>query len=706
MLDLSTLNDRQRSAVTAPTGPVLVLAGAGSGKTRALAYRIAYLIAQKVVAAQNILALTFTNKAAKEMSERVSKLLGGLGAGPTMGTFHSVCARILRRDIGVLGYTSEFSIYDADDQIRVFKGIVQDLGISNRFPPSLFRAYVSSAKNILQLPGDFSIGLEPDMHNLAQQVYARYQDFLTRQNALDFDDLIMLTVKLFEHFPDVLGRYRAQFRYVLVDEYQDTNHAQYVLLHLLAGAHQNLFVVGDDAQSIYGFRGSNIRNILNFEADFPGCLVVKLEQNYRSTKRILAAAQKVIELNVEQKPKTLWTDNDLGAAVTVRELPDEMAEARFVAREIVRLAGGQDGELTYEEDEGGAEHFSILDHFLKKRKGRGAPNAFLPQLPEDHRPLSDFAVLFRTHAQSRVLEEAFIASGVPYQIVGGVRFYERKEVKDVLAYVRLALNYRDLVSLQRVINEPPRRIGEKTFQAVRELVFQESGRALSGGTPTPLEDFTEMLRGMNVGARACEAVLGFFDLIGRLQRLEPSGELRELLTAIVKLVGFERSLRDGTEMGESRWENVQELMAVAVKFGGVPWREGATQLLEEVALITDADEVQGDADKVTLMTLHAAKGLEFDTVFFTGLEEGVLPHTRSLTEPSELSEEVRLAYVGLTRAKRRLFLSFASARRSFGNLKHNLPSRILSALPKEGVEFQVRSGVSLSGEESLEYADP
>jgi DNA helicase II / ATP-dependent DNA helicase PcrA len=688
-MDLSSLNQKQREAVTVPLGPVLVLAGAGSGKTRVLAYRIAHLCISNLARPENILALTFTNKAAREMQERVKKILTiPLTGVPHMGTFHSICARILRQEIQHLGYTRGFAIYDGDDQLKVLRDICQDLGVDRKFNPSLFRAYIGNAKNILQTPAEFSIGLEPDMHNLALQVYQQYQNYLYSQNAADFDDLLMLTVKIFQNFPKILEKYQEIFRFILVDEYQDTNHAQYVFLYLLAEKTHNLFVVGDDAQSIYGFRGSNIRNILNFEQDFPEARVVKLEQNYRSTQNILSVAQKVIELNREQKPKTLWTENEPGKKIVVEATQDERAEAEYVAKKIIEISAGQEGENGYEEE---PAPFSILDHFLKKSKRTaGMPSlSHLAQLPKDHESLDEFAVLFRTHAQSRALEEVFIECAIPYQIVGGVRFYERKEIKDVLAFLRLTLNYRDLVSLKRVINEPPRGVGEKSYQILRLHVLGISLDIKNHNEAAlPISEFISSLSALRLGIKAQDAVKDFYSMIERFSLLDPGQDLGSLMRLVTKASKIEEYIRDGTDAGEVRWENVRELLSVAEKFKGKPWKEGLDAFLEEVALITDADKTEEGQDAVTLMTLHSAKGLEFDTVFLVGLEEGILPHSRSLFSPAELSEEVRLAYVGLTRARKNLFLTYARQRLAFGNRQTNPPSRILRALPKDKVNFR------------------
>ncbi len=703
-MDLSSLNERQLQAVQAPMGPVLILAGAGSGKTRALSFRIAWICEQGVIPADRILALTFTNKAAKEMGERVHKLLGGALTGlPTMGTFHSVCAKILRQEIFCLGYTRSFTIYDSDDQGKVLKEIIADLNIDKRYSPNFFKGMISSAKNILQTPQELNIGLEPDLQNLVSEVYSRYQNYLFRQNGLDFDDLLMLTVKIFQNFPLVLEKYQDLFKYILVDEYQDTNHAQYVLLRLLAHNHKNLFVVGDDAQSIYGFRGSSIRNILNFEQDYPQAVVIKLEQNYRSTQNILAVAQKVIELDSEQKPKKLWTQNAAGRKIQVMEQQSESAEAEFVAKTIIKMSGGESpDEVVYEEEE---RPFSILDQFLKKAKSNPRLKttlSFLPQLPRDHASLNDYAVLFRTHAQSRALEEVFIQSGIPYQIVGGLKFYQRKEIKDVLAYLRLALNYRDLISLKRVINEPARGIGDRSFQILREVILKESLETVKNEQDYLInfQAFRAKIKEVKFGPKIAAAIDEFFLMLEQISVLNPEESLPSLMRLVVKRTKYEQWLRDGSEMGETRWENVEELFSVAEKFQGLPWRQGLESFLEEVALITEIDETKDSADSVTMMTLHSAKGLEFKTVFLVGMEEGILPHSRSLLSPSELAEEVRLAYVGLTRARENLFLTFARRRQGFGSTQYNQPSRILRALPKEHIDFK---GTALVETEGLYY---
>lgn len=729
-MDLSSLNEKQLQAVTAPLGPVLVLAGAGSGKTRVLTFRIAYLIEQGMVPPEQILAVTFTNKAAKEMQTRIMHLLSEekdvrkVVGQPTLGTFHSIGARMLRKEIARLGYSSNFVILDTDDQLKIIRDIVSDLNIPKQYGPTLFRAYISSAKNLLQTPQEMNVGLEGYLHDLVQQVYVRYQNFIYKQNSLDFDDLLMLPIKLWEAFPDVLRKYQQTWQYVLVDEYQDTNQAQYMFLHMLA-KNQNLFVVGDDAQSIYGFRGSNIGNILNFEKDFPSALVVKLEQNYRSTKNILAAAQKVIELNSEQKPKTLWTENDHGDKVTVEEVFDGRAEAIYVARKIVQMVGSGEEEPEYE-DEPESQTFSILDQFLAKQRRTGKTfGVGVPQLPMQHKPLYPFAVLYRTHAQSRQLEEVFIEAGIPYQIVGGVKFYERKEIKDLLAFIRLVVNPRDLISLKRVVNLPPRGIGEKSFGLIRDFIFNmepaisstvilreaqrnegSENRSFANAQDDSISNvdgFLEELAGISLPQKQRESLFNFYSTIRTAAAVQEEAPLTDLMRVIVKISRMEDYLRDGTENGEARVENVHEMFNVAAKFDHLPWQVGVIDFLEEVALITDLDSVEDQKDSVTLMTLHAAKGLEFDVVFFVGLEEGILPHSQSLMDPSELAEEVRLAYVGLTRARQRLFLVYAQTRQMYGSFQSNPPSRILRALPLNAVHLKGNASSLLSDSDNYTY---
>jgi len=669
------LNLMQKQAVTADVKrPVLVLAGAGSGKTRVLTYRIAWLLSEKHFAPQEILALTFTNKAALEMKQRVLNLLGSSQLHePTLGTFHSVCVRILRREIGVMGYRNNFIIYDSDDSNKVIKQIHEELKIGKAFSPGFFKAQISRAKNLMQTPDSLDLPLDGRLLEQVREVYLRYQNFLHQESAVDFDDLLLLTIKIFQSFPKVLQRYKKKFKYILVDEYQDTNPAQFELLRLLV-TNGNIFVVGDDAQSIYGFRGSDIRNILNFEQQFASCCTVLLEQNYRSTGHILRTAGSVIQLSPEQKPKTLWTENGDGNKVTVYEAEDERAEAEFVAKKIIAFAtGAEDVEEIQEEP---AQSYSILDLYLKK--ARRQQSSYVGTLPKRHETLRKYAVLYRTHAQSRALEETFIRAAIPYKLIGGIRFYERKEVKDFLAWVRLSIRLQDRLALERVINYPARGLGDKAQALILDQLLMFSGNKASQfleGLPTFLPP------------KQAASARGFFESLARFQDLSPDMNLWSFMKQVYAETGFEKLLKDGTEMGDARVENVKELIATAKKYDSLSWHEGAELFMEEVALLTNQDEAEVESDYVTLLTLHSAKGLEFDTVFFVGLEEGLLPHSRSLLDPSELSEEVRLAYVGMTRARERLYLVYARQRFAYGGYQANLPSRFLKVLPSDSVHF-------------------
>lgn len=655
------LNEAQLEAVTCDLGPVLILAGAGSGKTRALTLRIVYLIKKLNFRPENILAVTFTNKAAGEMKERVAKLLGRLKgeSSPVMGTFHSIGARILRSEGHLFGLGRDFIIYDDDDQESLLKEILVKHRIDpTKFKPSLFAHIIDRAKNNLEEPADIDVG-DKQFNRMAQSVFAEYEEQLHKNNAVDFGDLISLPVKLFRSHPDVLARYQDNWKYILVDEYQDTNAAQYAMTKLLADAHKNLFVVGDDAQAIYGFRGADMQNILDFEKDYPDAKIIRLEQNYRSTGHILSIAEKVIELSPRQHKKKLWTDNESGAKPVLYRAEDEMAEAWFVAKTIVELQDGKSKELQYvrDEDEG------ILARIMRRSQERVVAKL------KNREGLNNIAVLYRTHAQSRVVEEMMIEASIPYQIVGGLKFYERREIKDMLAYLKLLINPNDLVSLKRVINLPPRGIGPKAFDLVKAALINHDDAAFASALD------------------AKPAIRGFFETINVIRNLdEQEANILDILRNVLKLTGYENFLRDGSEEGETRYENIQELFNVAGVFRNLPWKEGLNKFLEEVTLMTQADEVDLNSPKVTLMTLHQAKGLEFDTVFLIGLEEGILPHSRSLLEAKDISEEIRLAYVGITRARRRLYLVHAFSRRSFGSRNISMPSRILKAIPTDMID--------------------
>ena len=631
---LQHLNPRQQEAVLHGEGPLLILAGAGSGKTRVIVHRIAHLIRETGVPPWRILAVTFTNKAAAEMKERVEKLLGNEDA-PLIATFHSACVRILRREIDRLGYSSHFAIYDDKDAERVLKDIIRELNLDEKkFPVKMFAAAIDDCKNAGRSPEE--LPADDFMGEKIARVYAAYQERLKRCNALDFGDLIALTVRLFEKFPDVLERYRDRYRWILVDEYQDTNPVQYQLVRLLAGDRMNLCVVGDDDQSIYRWRGADIRNILDFEKDFPGVTVVKLEQNYRSTRTILAAAGAVVKKNRGRKGKTLWTENPEGERIVHRRLDNEREEARYVCREIGR-------------------------HL--RRGGE----------------LSDVAVFYRTNAQSRVLEDALMGGGVSYHMVGGMRFYERMEIKDILAYLKVLDNPADEVSLARIINTPPRGIGGTTFDRVTDLAMERnlplmdalrcaaSGDLLGKGPRTKLSAFVALMD-------------GFAALVDTIP-------LPELASRIIRDTGYDVRLKEErTEEAKDRLANIQELLTALDDFEHTGEEKSLSAYLEQVALISDVERGERNRNSVTLMTLHSAKGLEFPLVFMTGMEERLFPHVRALDDPEQMEEERRLCYVGMTRARERLCLTNARRRHVYGQEQYNSPSRFLSEIPGDLVE--------------------
>jgi DNA helicase II / ATP-dependent DNA helicase PcrA len=660
---LDGLNPPQREAVTHVGSPLLIVAGAGSGKTRVLTRRIAYLLAARDVHPGSILAITFTNKAAGEMKERVATLVGRRANIMWVSTFHSACVRILRREAKRFGFTSSFSIYDQADSQRLMTLVCRELDLDpRRYPPRQFSHQVSALKNELI---DYETALaRADNHHerMVAEAYELYQRRLTEANAMDFDDLIMTTVHLLQAFPDVAENYRRRFRHVLVDEYQDTNHAQYVLVRELVGTKAKrtvdgdpvgaepavepaeLCVVGDADQSIYAFRGATIRNILQFEKDYPDARVVLLEQNYRSTQTILAAANAVIAKNPGRKPKRLWTDSGDGTPIVGYVADDEHAEAQFVAEEIDRLG-----------DEGAAKP-------------------------------GDVAVFYRTNAQSRVLEEVFIRFGLPYRVVGGVRFYERREVRDALAYLRTLANPDDTVSLRRILNTPRRGIGDRAEAAVEALAQRDGAtfwQALRRAADAP-----------GLATRSLRSIEGFVGLIDDLRGLAADGVgPAAVLEAVFDRTGYLDELSESDDpQDETRVDNLRELVAVASEFEASETGDGTlTGFLEQVSLVADADEIpEGDdhGGVVTLMTLHTAKGLEFPVVFLTGLEDGVFPHQRSLYEPKELEEERRLAYVGITRARQRLYLSRATVRSAWGAPSHNPASRFLGEIPDRLVDWR------------------
>lgn len=683
---LDGLNEFQKEAVTTIDGPVLVLAGAGSGKTKALTHRIAYLIAEKKVSPFNILAVTFTNKAAQEMATRVADLMStnkpinqrtkeqrsrhserseesqnvsgsfvdtstqsddASMAGrqddnsnklqpttynlqpirlPWLGTFHSICVRILRKEAEYLGYTRNFVIYDDSDSKSVVKRLMKEQKIDPKeFKPDVVRYFISGAKNELMDPKEYAKYVDSPITEIAAKIYKLYQNYLKEANAFDFDDLIMQCVRLFQENPEVLKKYQETFKYILVDEYQDTNEAQYIWAKLLAKKHKNIMVVGDDYQAIYGWRGANFKNILNFERHYPGAKVIKLEQNYRSTQTILEAANEVIKFNKNKTDKALWTEGAPGRPITLYQALNEKDEGEFIALELRSLC--KDGDL------------------------------------------NNYAVLYRTNAQSRAIEETCIRFDIPYKIVGGVQFYQRKEIKDIIAYLRLLVNPADKESMSRIIASPPRGIGAKTFEkvnSIRYTVNEEEAEAL----PPKVKDFYRILK--------------------ELKQQSEDIRLDDLIMQVAVKVGYKKWVLDGSAEGEGRWENIEELMTVAAEIENQSQAyeagEALEAFLEKVALIQDTDKVGGDDKVLTLMTLHSAKGLEFDTVFITGMEEGIFPHSRSLDDQHQMEEERRLCYVGITRAKKNLYLINTYERNLYGRFQANPISRFIEHIPEHLVD--------------------
>ena len=690
---LEGLNEPQREAVVHEGAPLLVVAGAGSGKTRVLTRRIAWLISERNAHPGSVLAITFTNKAAAEMRERVTELVGGRAKIMWVSTFHSACVRILRKEIDKFGYKSSFTIYDAADSKRLMTLVCRDLDLDvKRYPPRAILNWVSNAKNELQDHEDAAKDAQNGQEETYAAAYAEYQRRLRQANALDFDDLLMMTVHLFRAFPAVRESWRRRFRHVLVDEYQDTNHAQYALIHELCAEQMEetgastdedrstpaeLMVVGDADQSIYAFRGANIRNIMDFEQDFPNARTIMLEQNYRSTQTILTAANAVISRNDGRKPKNLWTDAGAGDGIVGYVGDDEHDEARFVAEEI--------------------------DKLTDEKKARAG----------------DVAVFYRTNAQSRVFEEIFIRVGMPYRVVGGVRFYERREVRDALAYLRLLVNPADSVSLRRVLNTPKRGIGERAEACIEGLAQRDRitfWEALQRAEDAP-----------GLASRSLNAIKGFVDMVEQLMQMVEAGERVDVvLEQVLTRSGYLKELEDSEDpQDETRVENLAELVAVAREFSDDPvvgpsadpadedaGPPGLSDFLERVALVADSDQIPDGPDEeggspgvVTLMTLHTAKGLEFPVVFLTGLEDGVFPHMRSLGDKPELEEERRLAYVGLTRARERLYVSRAVVRSAWGAPQHNPASRFVDELPADLVDWR-RTESAMSSWNRPQYGMP
>lgn len=630
---LTGLNPEQQRAVETIDGPLLILAGAGSGKTKTLTHRVAYLLSEQKAQPHEILAVTFTNKAANEMRERVAKLVGGSaeyrGFMPYMGTFHGICVRLLRQYGEYAGLAPNFVIFDAGDAQALVKQISKRLSVDEKQnPPRTIASLISSAKNELISPDEYRGTAQSPLQKIAAQIYPLYEADLRNQQALDFDDLIGRTVSLLHNNPEIREKLQAQFKYILIDEYQDTNAAQYRLIKLLTNSAQNIAVVGDDWQSIYSWRGADFKNILNFERDYPKCTVIKLEQNYRSTRHILDAAHAIITKNQQRSDKQLWTAAGAGQPVQIVPVMNERAEGEAIVRRI---------------------------------------KTYTDMRARDYK---DFAVLYRTNAQSRSLEEQFIRYGVPYKIVGGLRFYDRAEIKDILAYLRLIYQPEDEVSFARIINVPTRGIGAKS---VADFLDWRSSEGLQ------LSEALQRASESRITPRAKTAIRDFANLITDMRELSEEIPVAELLDGLLRRLDFIRSVDDGTPQGEARAENVRELLSVAKAYSEV----GLTSFLEEVALISDLDGLRDDQDSVTLMTLHAAKGLEFPVVFMPGMEETMFPHSRALFDASEMEEERRLCYVGMTRAREELYMLYADSRVLYGGIQHNTPSRFLAEIDGE-----------------------
>ncbi|HSX46338.1 MAG TPA: UvrD-helicase domain-containing protein [Candidatus Saccharimonadia bacterium] len=636
MLDelLEGLNPEQRRAVETTEGPLLIQAGAGSGKTKTLTHRIAYLIATKKATPFNILAVTFTNKAAKEMRQRVARLLGenpdNRGFMPFMGTFHGICVRLLRQDGDHVGVPHSFVIFDETDRLAAVKQVSKQLMLDEKtFPPRAMASLISSAKNDMVSAQEYSSIAKSPSQQAAARVYPLYELALKEASALDFDDLINKTVQMLQADPEVRDKWRRQFKYVMIDEYQDTNTAQYKLVNLLTNEQKNIAVVGDDWQSIYSWRGADFRNILRFEKDFKDSTIIKLEQNYRSTKNILDAAHLIISKNAQRSDKRLWTDAGDGLPVQMVQVGNERAEGEAIIRRV--------------------------------RNG----------LDTGRRRYHDYAVLYRTNAQSRSIEEAFVHYGIPYRVVGGVRFYDRKEIKDIMAYLRLIFQSEDRVSFERAVNVPTRGIGSTSLQ--KFFAWQENNGM------TLREALLEVAKCDDLTPKARKSLGELADILDVLRTASETATVAGLIDSLLRRIDYLHFLDDGTPQGEARQENVKELLSVAQEYQDA----GLAGFLEEVALVSDLDSADFSGDAVTLMTLHAAKGLEFPVVFMSGMEESIFPHSRALYDQSEMEEERRLCYVGMTRAKEELYMTYASSRLLYGGVQHNPPSRFLSEIDGE-----------------------
>ena len=630
---LDELNDVQKDAVTYVGGPMLILAGAGSGKTRVLTYKIAYLIEEEVVKPWEILAITFTNKAAKEMRERVDNLLPDSSSDIWLGTFHSVCVRILKREIELLGYTRDFNIMDELDKQRTIKDILKRMNIDDKqFPVNSICYEISAAKDKLKDSTVYYAEAKGDFRKeKIAEIYKEYERQTKKNNSLDFDDIIMLTVELFKKNSDRLEYYQNKFKYILVDEYQDTNKAQFVLISLLASGHGNICVVGDESQSIYGFRGADISNILNFEKQFMGAKVVKLEQNYRSTKNILNAANHVINKNSSKLDKKLWTENDEGDKLKYYTAKNEYDEGQYIVDSIDKL------------------------------------------VRENHLKYSDFAVLFRTNAQARAIEEVFMRESTPYRLIGGLKFYSRKEIKDMIAYLKLIHNPNDNVSLKRIINEPKRGIGDTTVDKLAEMADSQD-----------MSIFNYIDDSSNLSSmRSSGNIILFRDMIKELIKDKFTLSITELMKKILLVTGYEEMLvKENTSESEGRLENIYEFLGVASEFEKEEADNSLSEFLDSIALVSDTDKLDENEEAVTLMTMHSAKGLEYNVVFIVGMEDGLFPSKKSIFENDDVEEERRLCYVGITRARKKLYLTNAKQRTLYGSTSYTIPSRFISEIPE------------------------
>lgn len=636
------LNPEQRRAVESTEGPLLIMAGAGSGKTRVLTHRIAYLVRERSVNPYNILAITFTNKAAREMKSRIGNLMGGEAESIWISTFHSMCVRILRRDIDRIGYERNFTILDGSDQLSVIKGILKEKNVDpKKFEPRGILASISNAKNELITASEYVKEASGFYDKMVGEVYEKYEKKLKKNQALDFDDLIMVTIQLFERVPDVLEYYQRKFQYIHVDEYQDTNHAQYLLVKLLASRFKNLCVVGDSDQSIYGWRGADISNIMSFEKDYPNAKTILLEENYRSTKRILEAANRVIENNGNRKPKNLWTSNAEGKKIFYHKALTEKEEAAYVVMKIQE------------------------------------------EVNNSNRPLSDFAILYRTNAQSRVMEEYFMKSNMAYTMVGGTKFYDRKEIKDILAYLRLISNNEDDISLTRIINVPKRGVGPGTLEKLNNV---------AAAYDLSLFEVLNRIELAGISAKISKDLVAFHDLVRGFTQMQDFLSVTELVEEILEKTGYRAMLKnERTIEAQTRLENIDEFLSVTQNFEKENDDKTLLAFLTDLALVADVDKLEEDNEEqngaVTLMTLHSAKGLEFPVVFLVGMEEGIFPHSRAIYEEDEMEEERRLAYVGITRAEEELFLTSAYSRMLYGRPSSNQESRFIGEIPRDLLEL-------------------